>query len=357
MAQINALRHQPSRIRIPEQRVSVKAQVVHADSFVSASRAQAAAVPSTFAAEVDSAFQANLGRPPTQEELTSFSNFAAALTAQGKGPAVIEAAFRWVVCAGPEWQARSVCQAELKREPTPDELVRAVAWGKELQAQGRSTGEMRDAFVFVTRMGPEWQARSVIESELHRSPTPDELAKGRAFGESLVAQGKTTAEVHDAFVYVTRMGAEWQDAHRPDAVRSQIAQWAIDQANDPSVGFGQTPGRFGERMDANGRRYFDCSGLVTAAYAQAGIHLPANWTGAMRSTWPQWADQVPKNTSQMQPGDLILMDGHVVMYTGNGRCVGAQTSHTAFADQVTANIDANRYLARADAIVIRPHGG
>ncbi len=141
---------------------------------------------------------------------------------------------------------------------------------------------------------------------------------------------------------------------RADQIRAQAAEWAIRQANDPSIGYSQTKGRFGNVTDANGHRYFDCSGLVFTAYKNMGINLGGNWTGAMRSTWPQWADQVPKNLSQMKPGDLLLMDGHVVMYTGNGQCVGAQTSHGAWADQVRAGIDAQHYLNRSDCIVLRP---
>ncbi|MEW5740108.1 MAG: NlpC/P60 family protein [Myxococcota bacterium] len=139
-----------------------------------------------------------------------------------------------------------------------------------------------------------------------------------------------------------------------DAFRARVAQWAIAQADNPNIGYSQTKGRFGNVTDSAGHRYFDCSGLVFTAYKQAGVTLGGNWTGAMRSTWPQWADQVPKHTSQMKPGDLILMNGHVVMYIGGGRCVGAQTSHTAFQHQVTTNISAQHYLNRPDAIVLRP---
>jgi len=146
-----------------------------------------------------------------------------------------------------------------------------------------------------------------------------------------------------------------QGSSHADAVRAQAAQWAIQQANNPTIGYSQTKGRFGNATDRNGNRYFDCSGLVFTAYKNLGVNLGGNWTGAMRSTWRQWAQQVPKDLNQMKPGDLLLMDGHVVMYTGNGRCVGAQTSHTNFRDQVTADIDARRYLARGDCIVLRPN--
>jgi LysM repeat protein len=142
-----------------------------------------------------------------------------------------------------------------------------------------------------------------------------------------------------------------------DAKRAQVAQWAVQQANNPDIGYSQTKGRFGNATDSAGHRFFDCSGLVYSAYKQAGVTLGGNWTGAMRSTWPQWADKVPKNLDAMKPGDLLLMNGHVVMYTGNGKCVGAQTSHTTFKDQVRAGIDANQYLSRGDCIVLRPRVG
>src|SRR4051812_30907862 len=140
-----------------------------------------------------------------------------------------------------------------------------------------------------------------------------------------------------------------------DELRAQIAQWAIAQANDPNIGYSQTKGRFGNATDAEGHRYFDCSGLVFTAYQQAGITLGGNYTGAMRDSWPQWADKVPNDESQMKPGDLLLMNGHVVMYTGNGHCVGAQTSHGAFGDQVRADIPLSEYLHDSDCIVLRPH--
>ncbi len=73
---------------------------------------------------------------------------------------------------------------------------------------------------------------------------------------------------------------------------------------------------------------FDCSGLVFAAYAAAGIHLA-------RTTfqWPQDGPQVP--LSKIQPGDLLFSagsdgtpanPGHVVMYLGGGQVIQAPQS-------------------------------
>ena len=70
---------------------------------------------------------------------------------------------------------------------------------------------------------------------------------------------------------------------------------------------------------------YDCSGLVYAAYAAAGIHIA-------RTTfrWRQDGPQVP--LTQIQPGDLLFSagsdgtpanPGHVVMYLGGGQIIQA----------------------------------
>jgi cell wall-associated NlpC family hydrolase len=76
---------------------------------------------------------------------------------------------------------------------------------------------------------------------------------------------------------------------------------------------------------ATGPGSYDCSGLVYAAYAAAGVHLA-------RTTyqWQQDGPAVP--LSQIQPGDLLFSagsdgttanPGHVVMYLGGGQVIQA----------------------------------
>ena len=76
---------------------------------------------------------------------------------------------------------------------------------------------------------------------------------------------------------------------------------------------------------ATGPDAYDCSGLVYAAYAAAGIHIA-------RTTyqWRQDGPQIP--LSQIQPGDLLFSagsdgtpanPGHVVMYLGGGQIIQA----------------------------------
>ncbi len=60
----------------------------------------------------------------------------------------------------------------------------------------------------------------------------------------------------------------------------------------------------------------DCSGFVQAVYANFGISLP-------RTTWDQECAGVGISYSEAMPGDLILYEGHVGIYMGDGQIVNA----------------------------------
>jgi cell wall-associated NlpC family hydrolase len=69
---------------------------------------------------------------------------------------------------------------------------------------------------------------------------------------------------------------------------------------------------------ATGPDSFDCSGLVQAAWAAAGVSIP-------RTTEEQWAALPHIPMSDLAPGDLIEYNGesHVAMYVGNGYIIDA----------------------------------
>ena len=94
---------------------------------------------------------------------------------------------------------------------------------------------------------------------------------------------------------------------------------------------------------ATGPGSYDCSGLVQAAWAAAGVSIP-------RDTYEQWAALPHIPLSDLQPGDLIYYNGesHVAMYVGNGEIIDAP--HTgAYVEEIPE--DTSWYAELADGAV------
>jgi cell wall-associated NlpC family hydrolase/outer membrane murein-binding lipoprotein Lpp len=94
---------------------------------------------------------------------------------------------------------------------------------------------------------------------------------------------------------------------------------------------------------ATGPDSYDCSGLVMAAWASAGVNIP-------RDTYEQWAALPHIPVSQMQPGDLIIYDGEgpVAMYVGDGYIIDAP--HTG-ADVERIPYDTSWYVDNQDGVL------
>lgn len=66
---------------------------------------------------------------------------------------------------------------------------------------------------------------------------------------------------------------------------------------------------------------FDCSGLTSWAYAQAGKSIP-------RTSGAQWSGGQAVSVNDMQPGDIVVSygGGHVGIYIGDGQMVHSPTT-------------------------------
>ncbi|AWZ05514.1 MULTISPECIES: C40 family peptidase [unclassified Streptomyces] len=84
-------------------------------------------------------------------------------------------------------------------------------------------------------------------------------------------------------------------------------------------------------MGGTGPSSFDCSGLVQAAYRQAGISLP-------RMSQAQSSAGTSVSLNALQPGDILYWGSkgsayHVAVYVGGGKFVGAQNSSTGIVER------------------------
>jgi cell wall-associated NlpC family hydrolase len=96
-----------------------------------------------------------------------------------------------------------------------------------------------------------------------------------------------------------------------DTPAGKAVQFAYDQLDCPYLWGGTGPCSPG----------FDCSGLMQAAWAAAGVSIP-------RTTYEQYdaLPHVPK--ADLEPGDLVFFEdlGHVGMYVGHGLMIDAPST-------------------------------
>ncbi len=105
--------------------------------------------------------------------------------------------------------------------------------------------------------------------------------------------------------------------------------FGLSQQGAPYVG-GASPFRFGKPGDGNtyqmdgqkaylspkGVVGYDCSGLMVTMLKKAGIDISRFGSSrSMKANLPE----VPKD--QLQPGDLLVKNGHVAMYIGDGKMI------------------------------------
>jgi cell wall-associated NlpC family hydrolase len=91
----------------------------------------------------------------------------------------------------------------------------------------------------------------------------------------------------------------------PNEIAAAAVRNALGNLGVPYVWGGTTPGAA-----------LDCSGLTMTAYGDAGLELPRHSAGQAIGA------EVP-SAAELLPGDLVVWDGHVAMYIGNGQIVEA----------------------------------
>ena len=138
------------------------------------------------------------------------------------------------------------------------------------------------------------------------------------------------------YSYRTVSSYEYSVAHgqsittAPDTIMPQIVRDTVTVIDPPSRNYeGKNIGSVNGDIIATAKQYigtpyianaadpnvgFDCSGFVMYVFAQIGMHLPHN-----ANVQGQIGTRVPM--SEAIPGDLLVWEGHVAIYVGNGMMI------------------------------------
>ena len=141
-----------------------------------------------------------------------------------------------------------------------------------------------------------------------------------------VVEASASADPKEAFSYAesreeeeARLAAEAEEAARKAEEEAQAVREAAGSGQavvDYACQFIGNPYVWGGTSLTNG---VDCSGFVQSVFAHFGIALP-------RTTWDMENAGTAVSYDQAVAGDIILYNGHVGIYMGNGQIVNAINS-------------------------------
>ncbi|WP_412977269.1 NlpC/P60 family protein [Ornithinibacillus sp. 179-J 7C1 HS] len=171
-----------------------------------------------------------------------------------------------------------------------------------------------------------------IEAQVNR-----QLAANRTASNPVASSGNNnTSNSNGTLTQLSK-----NNSQSAPVVSSNVVQTAINAGyphlGTPYVWAGKGPGGF------------DCSGFVSWAYAQAGISLPSS-TAAMQYSGTK------VSYSDIRPGDLVFFNtyktnGHVGIYIGNGKFIGAQNSTGLAIANMTSGYWKNHFSGHVRRVV------
>jgi cell wall-associated NlpC family hydrolase len=203
------------------------------------------------------------------------------------------------------------------------EIQRAIASQKQTLANVRSDIrrliEERRAAERAAVKARALAAARALQREQSQATVQSIQTSGLTQGIGAVADS-SSQPVSDSGAPATSSSDATQAAPPASSAAAQAVQIALGEQGVPYVWGGASPSGF------------DCSGLVSWAYAQVGISLP-HYTGAL------WNSGTHVSVDQLEPGDLVFFHGesHVGMYIGGGQFV--QAPHTGDVVKVSSLSD------------------
>lgn len=194
----------------------------------------------------------------------------------------------------------------------PDQFLRRAT---TLDALGRGESEQLRAVVEAQQQITQFRAQAAT----------DVAERTAAEQRAAAARGRVVAEYRQAQALLARLSSAQRQALDDTGITpAEIAGVPRAQGRAATaIDFAESKLGLWYEWGGTGDPSYDCSGLVQAAWAAAGVELP-------RVTWDQIerGEPVPPDLADLRPGDLIFYLGgaHVAMYVGNGLVIHAPTT-------------------------------
>lgn len=210
-----------------------------------------------------------------------------------------------------EHQSEELQNMLTKKRATMDDFDTKLAQAEALAAQYKQTIQEQNDIIVAeqARIAAEEEERRRREEERRRQEE-EERRRQEAAQQQQQQQGGGS----DSSSGGTDDGGA-NPAYQTNISGQAVVDYAMQFIGNPYV--------WGGTSLTNGA---DCSGFVMSVFGHFGISLPHS-SYALRSCGRA------VSYSNAQPGDLICYSGHVAIYIGGGRIVGAQSSAVGIATQ------------------------
>lgn len=216
-----------------------------------------------------------------------------------------------------EHQSKELQEMLTKKRATMDDFDTKLAQAEALATQYKATIQEQNEIIVAE------QARIAAEEEERRRQAEEQRRQEEERRRQEAAQQQQQQQQSNGSGGSSSGGSSGGSSddgganpdYRTNVSGQEVVNFAMQFVGNPYV--------WGGTSLTNG---CDCSGFVMSVFGHFGISLP-------HSSYSLRSCGQGVSYSNAQPGDLICYSGHVAIYIGGGRIVGAQSSAIGIATQ------------------------